>query len=711
VKNVKRVLVGDDLRIFGAGRNLLEIDSIDIGALERYSNMIAFDIDGDSLTEIILVMEQSELLQIIEWNGTVLEIETTIALSGITHSTGQFMIKCRGVNDCMMAYTDHISKTDDGGAAGDIFVSFFNSTNVANEVNIDTIPVGTSTYCFPKIRHIVAEDYDESGGDDEYIFTAIEVRPSDVESMSIYYIDVTGQTPSEIRQLDISMTALNEPTGDSCEEVTGNYGRFFTSPLVFDAKIGGGIETIVGFMVDDDPLEFNMRSYDSSGSSELSARINSYPSVQDATGSLLSNPFRANIFDESGQVDFCVMGFIDFDTTGIPFEPACESRQCINLLCASEQAKFDTIPFDLNNLEFRFDKGDRFNISEGFEEWNIISHSITAISTDSPNNDELLNSYGVFDIEFESCNLGGFCDLSLIFENPKGDSVVIPSDVEKTEFDDLIVLTSGSLFYLDDSFVDLGADIDNPSIDINPCQDSPIKINTTMQISYIVNDLDIVQKDSVNAKVIMYAGTTNEHETPLSANFVSGATFTFAQPDIQINQTISNGIIRLIGNDTGGSNDFDSIDIPFTVAANGVELNDCRTLGFDVDEVVNESLTADGFIDEGATTGVRDATNELSGITGLGGATLWLIAMLIIGFGVITGTAAISQKALGEISGQGMLVGIIAALFIDGIIFIIGAINGVFSAGVVFLVVLLFVITMVAIGTRFFFSSQAASGM
>ncbi len=703
------ILDGDDLRLF-QNSTLGEIDSLDIGVTQRTSNMITFDIDGlnNSFTEIILIQEEENfdgVLQILQWNGTNLFNLTSIRLPSITHFNGEMAIKCRAVNDCLMVYADHISRTDEGGAAGDMFVSFFNSTDVVNELNIDSAPSGSSTYCMPKIRHIVATDFDEDG-DLDYIFSVGEVLSSGLDQLNIYYVDVTSKIPSLLRgsPLEIDVSGVDDPIGDSCAESTGNYGRFYTSPLVFDLKVGGGEETVIGFNVDDN--EFNMRSYDSSGTTESTARIDSYPLLQDADGQIISNPFRANIFDDSGNVDFCVMGSLP------------TSNQ-IDLLCASEQATFGL--FD--NIEFLFDKEDRFNISEDFNDWNILTHSITAKSTDVPNNDEILNSYGVFDANFGSCNIFGFCDLDIIFENPKGDGVMIASDVENVGAEDLILLSSTSIHYLDDQLIDLGADIVNEDIIIDPCIDAPIKINSSMSITFPVIDLDTINKDLVNAKVIVYVGTANEQDTGFSSNFVSGATFTFTAPsDFKLNQTISNGIIRLVANDTGGSDNLDTVEFPFTIATNGVEFNDCRTIGIDV----TQECTTDADCSTGevciqvAATGIcqeidippLNVSREARENAGLSGffeeaSNLFRVSPLIVALFLMLGFTIAVLTTLDRANDSMITMNkIMFIIFGNALIFIIASIMGAIPFGVLLVVIIFGIFGIVLWARRMFTATE-----
>lgn len=257
------IIIDDDtVRLF-RNKELDIVDAFDMGASQELSNMILFDIDGDNLTEIIVAQEEStEVIKIIQYNGTALTNQTDVNMAALTHSDGESIIKCRAVNDCLIVYNDKKSKSAEGGTAGDVYGAFFNTTAVTNEVNLDTIPAGTSMYCMPKIKHIALSDFD-GDGDKDYIFTNVEVQSGGFNHVAIYYVDVTSNVPTEVLQVDDTEIVGTSDPGADCGS---NHGKFFTSPLVaeLDGSTGNFKETVIGTHTDDD--EFNLKVYDSSGS-------------------------------------------------------------------------------------------------------------------------------------------------------------------------------------------------------------------------------------------------------------------------------------------------------------------------------------------------------------------------------------------------------------------------------------------------------------
>ena len=696
-------------------RDLNLINSFTLPANEFYSNFITFDIDGNGFTNVIIAMEESEIIQILEFNGTSFKNISSMKFDFLTHDSatatvGEIMIKCSDTERCLMTYAETKKNPVIGLAQNKkLFAVFFNSTTIGSELEISSTGVTFATYCSPKIRTITAIDLDKiDSGRKEFVFSWMEYDQTSGDSgedIHIFSIDVVSPNNTLVKELQKVETEPFQLGGNAvnrdCE--IENMGRFFSSPLVFDAVTGGEPEIIQAYNVDTN--SYVIRIYDDIGSS-----LDVFPSIITSDGQLISNLFRADIFEQNNK-DFCVMGYCTTEFGG------CLNNE-LNLLCGTKSNSFafqDSIIFD-------FDTNELFNITQTAGLWNVITHSgqHSQIETQGGvDTSEILNAYGVFQLDFSGvlCTLFAFCTLDLLFENPQGDSVLIASDVERVGQEDLLVLTSTNIIYIDDKFTNSPASIASTNDAFNPCINAgTIRINTTTTIQFIVNDDNEPPNDIVSARLLLYADLPNEQDTGF-VNGSAGQTFSFSIDqngnNLLYNQTVTNGIIRLEAFDPIGNPLLDTIDKRFSVGINGVEFNDCSNdlVIVPVDDV-NVSITGAGFLAEGATEAntIRDATNSLSNITGLGGATLWLILMFIVTVLIITGTTGISISTLGKVDTTAMMAGLIGALLADAIIFVVAAINGVFSAGIIFMVFLIFLVIIVAIGSRFIFASAPTGG-
>ena len=653
------ILDGDSIELY-RNKELDIVDSIDLGA-DQNSNMIVFDIDGDNLTEIIVAQEVSQTIKIVEYNGTNIINQTDLDFSALDHLASSYVaIRCRDVNDCLIAYNNKISKSHGGGTAGEIHVAFFNSTAVINEVNLDTIGAGTSIHCLPTIRHIALADFDVDG-DKDYIFTTIEVESGGVESVDIFYVDVASQTPSEVLQIDDTEIVGVTETDAGC----GAYDHLFTSPLVaeLDGSLGNGLETVIGTQTDDD--EYNLKVYDSGGNLE-----EQHPLLADADGILVSNVMLADVFPDSDNTDYCVVGY----------QTVTEE---IDLLCGSLQDTF----VSQNELEFSMDVP--YNISEGDAIWNPISHmgQHSSETQEGKNIQELINSYGVSRLDLDDCSvigLGADCTLEVIFENPVGDSVLIPVDAEKVTAvggrEDLIALSSTNLFYIDDGFSNSAGEI--TSYTVNPCIDSTWKINTSVTITTIVEDDDL---DTVSSKVILYEGDSNEQDSGFTDNVSSGTTNSFS---FVANKTMGTGAIKLVGRDSENLDTLDEIDLTFSVSSNGLEFGDCITEVSIApeEEEEDEIVTVATLTVDASENSITSGINTVMNLTGLAGTTFWLFLMLAFSIGLYFRGASIGW------SGNG----IVGAIAIVNLLFlVIGARVGLISTA---LIVILVVISVVILG-------------
>lgn len=659
------VLDDDTLRLYHVDVVDEQLDIVDAFAIagDYYSNILVYDIDGDSRREIIVASEAAtnELIYILEYNGTTFGNQTNVNYSSLGHDNGEILIKCRDTEMCMMAYIH--DQTVGVNANATVSIATFNSSSVSNE---DNMLAGTASQqrCFPSVRSMAVADYDNDGND-EYIFSFPNYRHTAADAGEVYYIAYVEQasngflTTDLIITIDDSVTNIDEVltggSGTICynqlnfDDGTSDQttvGSIMTNPLVFDAdgSSSNGLETIVGIMLD--PDEFIMLSFESDGD-----KLDDYPEVFEADGKILSNVIRANVFPDSGDNDFCVMGYDNHDEE-------------IDLLCASEQTT--DIP---ETREFKLSVEGMYNITRTHDKYSNLVHAAqhSTDTTDGANLHEMICSYGVLQINWDdtyAIQLGAnILSLDLIFENPQTDAAVISIDAAKAVVsggrEDLIVLTSTNVWYIDDKFVNSPAYISEYYN--NPCLDSTWRINTSIETRITPVDDD---GDRVGARAILYYGDSNEQDSGWSANVSSGSTITFST--FELNKTIGVGTLRLMARDVENPDTHDIIDLSFSVGLNGVEFGDCTTeVELDTEEEEDEEDELEAILSTDATDNfVINTLEEVQDLTGVGGTLFWYIMMILVAISIWFTPQAASHPY----TAFGFMIGVEALLLITGTI-------------------------------------------
>ena len=693
---INEIIVIDDntIRLF-KNKELTNVNSIALPDDDRYSNMLVFDIDkfpnDNNFTELIVVQEERSVLLIIEYNGTDMTIQANISIADATshvkgNTAGEVIIKCRGTNDCFMGF---VTEMDTGFTPGQtrtrrVFGAFFNSTFVGHETELDSTGAGFQTHCLPSVRTMPVVDYDNDG-DDEYIVTTMQSGGSADEEVHIFWVEVLSNH-SVIEEFQFTETDMDDiitiggTTDDPvfCDDSNGNIannippGRFFTSALTYDidSPSSNGLETVVAFKLD--ATDFTIKSYDGCSSDGCTiTEFDDYPETCDTfgncpTATAISNVFKADVFPGAeGVDDFCVIGF---DNINEELDAICGSETSTVSLTETVEFLFDT-PFNLTNTY-----GFSNNIAHSAQ------HSTLIVSGKDLN--EFITSYGVQALFLNGTGL--LSTLQGIFANPRENGAVLSIDAEKINApggrEDLIVLTSTNLFYIDDRFSNSGANISFFSV--NPCLDSTWKVNTSVEV--VVRPQDD-EADAVSARAILYQGETNEQDSGFSANVSSGTDITFG---FTANLTIGSSTLRLQARDTENPSEINTIDLTFSVGSNGVVFGDCKTettvdIGIQVEDgVIDEATLTEDATDNSIISGI----NTFIGLTGIAGTTLWLVLMIIFSFAV--------WSRAGEIGWSGnSALGVIA--FTNALLIILGARLGILSTG---LVIIITVIAVVIIG-------------
>lgn len=672
---VNEIVVADDDSInLYHSHSLTIVDSYDTGISSEMSNVLIYDIDGDGLREVMVVNTITEDMHIIEYNGTDFYNQTswTNIFTDYEKGNADVMIQCRGVNDCFLVHSDS-TDSDTGGST--LYGMWFNSTYHGSDTALDTASFTGGVWCLPLTRTIQVDDYDQDGGDPEYIFSSAENDASDIMVTHVYFVRINGTNHMPLIEVQTADhgTSVNFPqsTVDVCNAY--DIGYKFTPPLTFDAKVGGQHETILGIM--DNANEYRMYSYKGDGTA-----LDQYPEILQSDGIIVSNVIKANTFTDTGDVDFCVLGYDSIDNQ-------------LDLTCASEQTG-ELIETD----EFFYD-APPFNVTPNYNTWNTIIHSGQHSSTQTDGNDlsEIITSYGVFSLDYTLLN-----ELVPEYLVPQEDGAVVTVDAEGFGLDDMLILKESNIFYVDDGQSNGNGEIS--SIYYNPCVvDTTIKVNETLIIQVVVEDTNpvYVADDTVSASVIMYDGGSNEYRQDYP-NVTSGATIQFNVP---LNETVTLGTITIIGRDSANPTIEDEVTQLFTVQNNGLEQGDVTcTQEFVVGEETTTQTAEEQaealFLQNNTIVQSNDAVAEfIFGVpaTQTTRTIMWMVVMILVAFGLIVGAIEIVPKKMRDHTMYSVVLGI-ALVFIETLLLIIGVLFGFIGFGVI---LTLFVVGVLVIGFMF----------
>ncbi|MCK5613631.1 hypothetical protein KAR91_67825, partial [Candidatus Pacearchaeota archaeon] len=667
------------------------IDSITLlgGSNLLYSPPIINDIDEDGFKEIIISNEETGNgnVSILEYNGTHFFLQQEIDFSDIYPSSGvtgiENLISCSGERTGTEERTCLYLVAETRAGADILRAISFNATE-RKQSSFSTLDsfVGES-YCFSSVASVVVADYDADNRD-EFIFSTMIHREAADEIIDVRWVDVNSTGGINI-EVEAEITGINPAVslgvGVNC---SGNQGRFFSSPVLgdFDGSSGTGLETVIGYNVDDD--EYEMRVLSSSGST-----LQVHPETVQSDGEIMGNPMISNVFGDTPEGrDYCLFGQ---DVTD----------QQLNLLCGTLSTGYTVNALPSETLQFVFDMPTGlFNLSNEYNNPSSISHmsqmqeSNIDIGVGFVDPPELVIGHGVFQLGDES-----FFDffelkhpLTRIFSLDTERSCTVV-DYEQIGASDLICTSDTTVTYINDNLVNGVAALS--AFNESPCIDQLVGINSTFQVSLVPVDQNSfpLEQDKVSTRVTLYDGNANEQVSFLG-NTTSGTRVfhLFEFPTAGINQS---GVVNLKYEtwDTAHPSTIDTISQTFIVANVGVRFGDC-TSGSTIaigDEAIEEAPLFQE--EDDPSNAINNGLNGLSDISGLAGQTIWYLIMIIT-------TVAIWFVGMeGKASGNSIFG---MTLLFNGGMVIMGAAIGLMSNALVAVLVLIGVgIAILTIGRHF----------
>ena len=418
-------------------------------AEDNIHHAVLHDIDNDNTTEIISV--GGDKVTIFDFNGTTLTLTSNWTIPNIESS--EFMIGCDG-NNCIIV---NAQQKDGVPSAEEIYAHAFNSTGIYNTTLLETA-VDNEDWSLPPIREVVISDYNKDGTNN-FIFTACEGFTCTTCDINIFALSLTGSKINIDLELD---------TGHDV------YDNGFTSPAVHDFAPnvnGDKQEIIIGYQTS--ASEYLILMYDSDGNKE-----DEYPEAifDNPNGRIISNVIKTNIFADTGEQDFCVMGY---DTT----------NDEIFLTCGSE-----VTGQTFEHKTYSYDGTNYYDLTEPTYTGNTPSNrianakiqSINALQTDvdGTNVNEFITPYGVFRADW---NWWTGSTLYQIYDITESDGSAVMVDAQDSGRADILYLNSDGIYYIDDGFLNSQVDFDtNPKINTG----NPVCLDQTIKVTLDVSDSD-----------------------------------------------------------------------------------------------------------------------------------------------------------------------------------------------------------------------------
>jgi len=620
-------LDGSTLRIYQDSS--LEVITSKSSAKTILSDFQIYDIDGDSLLDIIYLASQSTStysLRTMEFNGTDLN-ENELFITGLTHSAtgGTYagvhgIIKCDdGV--CGLAYISERACATAGAFLNSLAISMyavvFTNNTLSNALVIESNSDCSGDWSYFPLMPVLAIDDIDKDGNNDIMFTRVHGGYSETKTAKLNIVNYNSSYYLSSK----SDTTLGSYGADSIGLITALpvwYQRsHVTSPMIMEADgQNDGLEIVIGMhdttqSLDQSPTgknDFQVKTY-----GKTVNYIDVHPNTN-LEGKYMSNPFKYVCVEGKTDDDFGIVVY------SVDTETGDDNKELI--LCGSEKNQYgvyETITFEIDSSPF--------NISN-----NDINGVVHSSNMDGDSLDEIITSYGVYKLEYTGCGFTATCESTKIFSVPDttstNNNAFIVADVQNNGEVDLIGMGTNNLLYYDDGFINSNAKIDGWNV--NPCIDRSIgKINETLRVSITGLDPD---DDDVQLRAILYYGESNEQDTNWSADFNSGYPFTL--PDFILNETTSDSTLLLMVRDNQHETTGDTIEVTFRVGENGVEFNDCIG-GYD--NLVSENESSEDVdltptnLDDNA---IRTFTETFANQTGLGEELIFLIVLLILVGGV-----------------------------------------------------------------------------
>lgn len=480
-----------------------------------------------------------------------------------------------------------------------IYVTAFNltGTGYSDLEGIETRASANNIMCIPTLADITVSDIN-SDGINEYVFSYSEISAIGAAFFEVSAAVITINSTGNVNVLyDTVLETPDFNSGNTCPD----YQYYYTSPLIGDFVAGSTIDMVIGISTTDKKFRLNVYRW-------LGSAFNYYdrhPAVFTADGIILSNPVLANVFEDTGLNDYCVMGYTENNAT--------------DLLCGSQMTSFlpETREAQTNNFTNIF-------VPQANTAQNII-HSMQAVSNvfDGQDISEFLTPFGIY--QFANCGLLGYCDLNIIYPISYTNGIASYGKVTDKPYLNLFYTTATNLYMIDDKYTNSNAKIDSYSI--NPCIESVWKQNTTVEIGITAID---TENDDVRIRAVLYADSLSEQNSGWLGNYTAGTTITAS---FTANNKTTSGKIKLQAQDIKQTDNstYDEIILSFAVSNDGVSFGDCQTIASGL--VAAAAAEAEAVGNAGNVTNTNNALTAWADETaGTFGIPIIIVILLFLAF-------------------------------------------------------------------------------
>lgn len=596
--------------------------------------LIAHDIDQDGDLELIIScpdLGAVEDIYFYNYNGSLLNLETTNA-----NAFPATMIEGRAI-----------------GCAEDQCLMYGHDTSVGRMLHFN------KTY---------ENDFYYNGGTKSFITTMPKVTLKDIDADGMLEGVLITSTGTTWHEVYLEVIELDDILTESqkCEYFPDLYNyapvvtaqkdftlrNLVTSPTVYDFTADIGLEIAIGIMTS--LQKFELRLFDQNCN-----LLDTFPSVTDADGEILSNPFPCNILPDTDvsngdHLDACLLGHDD------------DADELTLLVGNSESLWLDS---DILNYDTSVTFG--FDVEKGWNSTDMQSGTIHAVQTETEGNDldEIVTPYGIF-----TADIGAFdSDLVLNWFSPITESAyILPQDIDNDGQAEITAYTNTAIYVFDDGFTNSPGEILGGTY--NPCPNSVLKLNTTIETAFVVIDID---NDGVCANATMYYDESFKQDSETVCD-VSGTIFPF---QFILNVTGSHTLI-MRGWDTENNETIDTLTKSVNIANNGLEFNDeiCSFSnpgysGYIPPGGANESIS--GITDPEVNNSLTQGVNQINTTLGVGTTIIWILIMIGCAFGVIFGLKDMPNSTA-------IIIPVLA--IIELLMFIVGIKQGYISTGMALLV-------------------------
>lgn len=562
----------------------------------------------------------------------------------------------------------------------DLRIQAFNYTKSGNSAQLYFDGDGPAGHglCLPAIKSIPMKDFDNDGNL-EAVITYAHMGADSTTSyiyMAVLQIASNNLTIRAETHIAVNVGTIFEGTNPwSCP--AGNSGFTPATVAELDGNVANGPEIIFGLNKKSllGVPGFELLTYHWDGT-----EIDNYPelSLVGSTIYKLSNVVVGDFFEDTGAVDFCVLGVDSEDLT------------VLRVLCGSEQTEY-TFSHEL------------FYGSTSSIGWNytsdhrIVIHSVETddevVGGNSRDFHELLTSYGtlklVLDSNSHEWSFAG--DIDALWVNPKGENVITAQD-DDDQRQNIFSLGENNFWFIDDAYGNHNCEENScvGAIMTNPCMKNNIKTGSAVEISVATREED---NDAVRVKFTAYYGQENYSQfSSWSFNGSSGTIFQFL---FVANKTGLNNQLLIELADNVEPTNIEEYVISFSVSDDATNVKQCDYYTYEApaEEGGGEILTGELQPDNAITTSVEGFTEW----TGLSRGIIWVIIMLIF-----VGSIAWYAGGAGYKPEQTFIFALIVLVGLGYVGYILGMV------GFGFLLVLILIIALaVAISFRGIFSGSS----